>query len=95
MMRENMADQLVVDQERHSAVPTGAERLLRKRLSLVPRYAHIFSYKKRILTVLKQLRVSSRPLVLAVSSATDLARHTRATGESIGYSYPTNLEKCL
>ena len=54
-----------------------------------PRYAHIFSYKKRILTVLKQLRVSSRPQVLAVSSATDLARHTSATGESIGYSYPT------
>ena len=31
MMRENVADQLVVDQDRVSAIPTGAERLLRKR----------------------------------------------------------------
>lgn len=41
------------------------------------RYQHIFKYKNQVLSVLRQLRISTRPLVLALSHSTELARHVR------------------
>ena len=52
------------------------------------RYQHIFKYKNQVLSVLRQLRISTRPLVLALSHATELARHVRKSGEKFGYTYP-------
>ena len=157
MMRENMSEQLVVDHETLSVVPTATGHLLRKRSDKVeptlvfteeemnfaellatqglfrrghfdeitkkhlffppiqnkrlcgnmetealfrpyehdPKYAHIFSFKMRMLSVLKHLRIASQPFVLAIRSATDLARHTRATGESLGYGYPSEPPEVL
>ena len=41
-----------------------------------------------MISTLKNLRVALRPLVLAVSSNTVLARLLREVGEEAGYSYP-------
>ena len=52
------------------------------------RYQNIFRLKNQLVSVIRQFRITARPLVLALSHSTDLARHTRAAGESLGYKYP-------
>ena len=52
------------------------------------KFDYIFQYKKDVLTCVRQLRVSTRPFVLAMSNSTDLARHVRKAGEDAGYKYP-------
>ena len=51
-----------------------------------PKYSSIFKFKSKVVAVLKGLRVASRPLVLAITGATTLARHTRASGEGFDSS---------
>ena len=52
------------------------------------KFQPIFRYKDQVVSVIKKLRMSTRPFILAMSQATQLARLTRATGETLGFSYP-------
>ena len=48
---------------------------------------HIFDYKRDVLTCSRFLHSSTRPLVLAMSGATDLARRVKKAGEGVGSTY--------
>ena len=52
------------------------------------KFQPIFRYKDQVVSVIKKLRMSNRPFVLAMSQATQLARLTRASGEVLGFTYP-------
>ena len=53
-----------------------------------PDFAPIFDYKRDIVKVVHELRIALRPMILAVSGATELARVIRLAGEEAGYVYP-------
>ena len=61
---------------------------------LFDRYEHdkdfeaIFDYKRDIVSAIRQLRIALRPLVLGVSSSTELARKIRKAGEAAGFKFP-------
>ena len=56
-----------------------------------PKYKYIFNYTRDgrdVLTCSRYLKVSTRPLVLAMSCSTGLAHHVRKAREKVGYTYP-------
>ena len=63
------------------------EGLFKKYLSIA-KFANIFEYKRDLTVMIRQLRIALRPFVLAISGATDLARHVRRCGEAASFTFP-------
>ena len=51
-------------------------------------FAHIFAYVEQMARVAKHLRISERPVILAMGELTRFMNEVRTSGKDLGFLYP-------